>query len=161
MDAPTPESYWVEPGTLLAGTYPGPLDGRRGNARLISLLAAGVTLFVDLTQESELQPYAQRLGMDARHVRMAIPDMGITTVEQMRRTLDLIDRERARGGTTYVHCWGGAGRTGTVRRVLARPAGPRRRGCAPADCGSALRYARALARLPADPGAARNGSRLG
>jgi protein-tyrosine phosphatase len=32
----------------------------------------------------------------------------------MRRPLDLIDRERGRHGLTYVHCWGGAGRTGTV-----------------------------------------------
>jgi protein-tyrosine phosphatase len=45
---------------------------------------------------------------------MPIPDMGVTTREQMRRTLDVIDRERARHGIAYVHCWGGAGRTGTV-----------------------------------------------
>ena len=32
----------------------------------------------------------------------------------MARTLDLVDRELGRGGTVYAHCWGGAGRTGTV-----------------------------------------------
>ena len=110
MDAPTPESYWVEPGKLLAGKYPCSLD----RARVSRLLAAGVTLFVDLTEEFELDPYAQLVDESARHVRMPIPDMDVTTSEQMRRTLDLIDRERGRGGTTYVHCWGGAGRTGTV-----------------------------------------------
>ena len=83
-------------------------------ARVEQLLAAGVTLFVDLTEEFELEPYAQLLGEGALHVRMPIPDMDVTTAEQMRRTLDLIDRERARHGTAYVHCWGGAGRTGTV-----------------------------------------------
>lgn len=114
MDAPTPESYWVEPGELLAGKYPGSPDAATGNTRVDRLLAAGVTLFVDLTEEFELDPYAQLVDGSARHVRMPIPDMDVTTPEQMRRTLDLIDRERGRGGTSYVHCWGGAGRTGTV-----------------------------------------------
>jgi protein-tyrosine phosphatase len=113
MDAPTPESYWVEPG-LLAGKYPGLLDLTGTGAKVDQLLAAGVTLFVDLTEEFELDPYAHLVGERALHVRMPISDMDVTTVEQMRRTLDLIDRERARHGTAYVHCWGGAGRTGTV-----------------------------------------------
>ena len=113
MDAPTPESYWVEPG-LLAGKYPGGIDLMASSMRVERLLDAGVTLFVDLTVEFELDPYAHLVGEGARHVRMPIPDMDVTTVEQMRRTLDLIDRERDREGTAYVHCWGGAGRTGTV-----------------------------------------------
>ena len=114
MDAPTPESYWVEPGELLAGKYPGSVDPSARDAKVSLLLAAGVTLFVDLTEEYELDPYAHLVDGSARHVRMPIPDMDVTTPEQMRRTLDLIDRERGRGGVAYVHCWGGAGRTGTV-----------------------------------------------
>ena len=114
MEAPTPESYWVDPGTLLAGKYPGAVDPSTADPQVAALLDAGVTLFVDLTMESELDPYADLLDGAATHVRMPIPDMGVTTAEQMRRTLDLVDRERARGGIPYVHCWGGAGRTGTV-----------------------------------------------
>ncbi len=114
MDAPTPESYWVDPGTLLAGKYPRAIDSSPADLRVAALVAAGVTLFVDLTVELELEPYAQLLDGAARHVRMPIPDMGVTTNDQMRRTLDVVDRERARGGVPYVHCWGGAGRTGTV-----------------------------------------------
>lgn len=114
MDAPTPESYWVDPGTLLAGKYPRALDSSAAHAKLDALLGAGVTLFVDLTENLELEPYADLLDGAARHVRMPIPDMDVPTVEQMRRTLDLVDRERTRGGVAYVHCWGGAGRTGTV-----------------------------------------------
>jgi hypothetical protein len=114
MDAPTPESYWVEPGELLAGKYPGSVDAASATTRVGQLLAVGVTLFVDLTEEFDLAPYAHLVDGVGRHVRMPIPDMDVTTPEQMRRTLDLIDRERARGGTAYVHCWGGAGRTGTV-----------------------------------------------
>jgi protein-tyrosine phosphatase len=78
------------------------------------LQAAGVTLFLDLTQEHELDPYAHLVDGGALHVRMPIRDMDVPSHEQMRRTLDLIDREYAREGTTYLHCWGGAGRTGTV-----------------------------------------------
>jgi hypothetical protein len=112
--SPTPESYWVEPGVLLAGTYPGVVDRAEGQLRVSQLVAGGVTLFVDLTEERELEPYAGALEGRARHVRMPIRDMDVTTPEQMRRTLDLIDREHARCGVSYVHCWGGAGRTGTV-----------------------------------------------
>ena len=44
----------------------------------------------------------------------AIVDMGTTTVPHMTRILDDIDAALADGGTAYVHCWGGIGRTGTV-----------------------------------------------
>jgi hypothetical protein len=115
VEAPTEESYWVAPGELLAGKYPGTAALGLGRPNTMApLLAAGVTLFLDLTVEHELDPYVHHLDGRARHVRMPIPDMGVTTPEQMRRTLDLIDRERGRHGLTYVHCWGGAGRTGTV-----------------------------------------------
>jgi hypothetical protein len=40
--------------------------------------------------------------------------MGTPTVGYVMRILDDIDEARARGGTAYVHCWGGVGRTGTV-----------------------------------------------
>lgn len=114
MDAPTPESYWVEPGRLLAGKYPGSPDAASTRLRTARLVGVGVSLFVDLTQPGELEPYAYLLDGQARHVRMPIPDMDVPTPEQMRRTLDVLDRELERGGVAYVHCWGGAGRTGTV-----------------------------------------------
>jgi hypothetical protein len=114
MDTPLPECYWAEPAVLLAGKYPGAPDDGAARRRVECLLDAGVTLFLDLTGELELDSYARHVRAPARHVRMAIRDMDVTSVEQMRRILDLVDRERARGGVTYVHCWGGAGRTGTV-----------------------------------------------
>jgi protein-tyrosine phosphatase len=72
-----------------------------------------VTLFVDLTEEGELEPYLGRLA-GARHVRFPILDMWVTSDDQLVRTLDAIDAELAAGGTVLVHCWGGCGRTGTV-----------------------------------------------
>jgi protein-tyrosine phosphatase len=113
MAAPTPECYWVEPGRLLAGKYPGPIAHVSRGTSVPELCDTGVTLFVDLTEPFELDAYAHLLD-GIRHVRMPIRDMDVPTEEQMRRTLDLIDRELERGGLVYVHCWGGAGRTGTV-----------------------------------------------
>ena len=72
-----------------------------------------MTLFVDLTEEGELDAYVDRLRA-ARHVRFPILDMWVTSHEQLARTLDAIDAELAAGGTVLVHCWGGCGRTGTV-----------------------------------------------
>src|SRR6185436_11756643 len=40
--------------------------------------------------------------------------MGTPTEGQLIRILDVVDGARAGGGTVYVHCWGGVGRTGTV-----------------------------------------------
>ena len=97
--------FWAEPGRLLAGHYPG--------GSLEELLEAGVTLFVDLTEEDELAPYVGRL-VGARHVRYPILDMWVASDEQLRQTLDAIDDELDSGGTVLVHCWGGCGRTGTV-----------------------------------------------
>jgi len=113
VTAPTPESYWVETG-LLSGKYPVPPHDARSTVRLSLLQTAGVTLFLDLTQEHELEAYAHLVDGGALHVRMPIRDMDVPTPEEMRRILDLIDRELAREGTVYVHCWGGAGRSGTV-----------------------------------------------
>lgn len=76
-------------------------------------MAAGVTLFVDLTEEGELSPYADGLA-GARHVRFPVLDMWVASQDQLARTLDAIDDELAGGGVVYVHCWGGCGRTGTV-----------------------------------------------
>lgn len=120
---PIPDSYWVQPGALLAGEYPGALDDAEAAAKVAALLTAGVTVFVDLTQEGEhgLRPYfplAQQLaaarGQPVVHRRRAIRDMDVTTPEQLTAILDEIDGALAQGAVVYVHCYGGIGRTGTV-----------------------------------------------
>ena len=50
---PLPNTYWVEPGRLLAGEYPGSPSRADTLERLHRLLAAGVTYFVDLTEPGE------------------------------------------------------------------------------------------------------------
>jgi len=105
MDRP-PWTYWVEDGRLLAGGYPGHV--------IPAFEPARISLFVDLTEEHELTPYARRLPAWSRHVRFPIRDMGVPTTAALAVTLDAIDEELDGGGRAYVHCWAGLGRTGTV-----------------------------------------------
>jgi hypothetical protein len=120
---PIADSYWVEPGRLLAGEYPGAKEEGAARVKLELLLAAGVNLFVDLTEAGEyaLRPYwplvqqlAQQRGQTVEHCRMSIPDMGTPSVDAMQGILDALDAALAAGKTVYVHCFGGIGRTGTV-----------------------------------------------
>jgi hypothetical protein len=96
----------VEPGRLLAGVYP--------RAGIEALLAAGVTLFLDLTVEGELEPYSSAVAGRARHERRGVADWSVPSQSALAALLDLVDRELAAGGVVYVHCRGGCGRTGTV-----------------------------------------------
>ena len=119
VSRPFPRSYWMEPGNLLAGFYPGSYKAQEAREKIQSLLDIRVTFFIDLTEEGELLPYQAVLAELADHravtyQRMPIPDLGIPTIHQMRRILNAIDRAISIGRVVYVHCWGGIGRTGTV-----------------------------------------------
>ena len=118
--APIPNSYWVND-HLIAGEYPAGFDDRTTRERLGSLLDAGVQVFIDLTEDFELRPYDRILREEAatrpitvQHVRMSIRDGTAATVRRMREILSRIERHAHANLPTYVHCWGGVGRTGTV-----------------------------------------------
>jgi hypothetical protein len=123
LTSPIPDAYWVLPGRLLAGEYPGAVDDAAAQRKLAALLDAGVTLFVDLTEagEYDLRPYAPMAqglaasrGRMIEHCRLSIPDLGTPSQAAMQQILDIIDRALADGKTLYVHCFAGIGRTGTV-----------------------------------------------
>lgn len=109
---PIRDSYVIAE-RLLGGAYPGTDDLDATRDRLARFETYGVTLFVDLTEPGELPPYAPVSGA-ARRERLPVPDRGLPEAGEMRAILDLVDAELERGGTVYVHCRGGIGRTGTV-----------------------------------------------
>jgi protein-tyrosine phosphatase len=121
MHRPIPNSYWVVDGLLLAGEYAGASDVRRARRKLEALLDAGIRAFFDLTEEGELSPYADMLGELAaeRHVavaydRVPIRDVGVPSVAHLHTLLSRLEANVSRGTPSFVHCWGGIGRTGTV-----------------------------------------------
>src|SRR5258705_1774834 len=97
---PIPESYWVEPGRLLAGEYPGQFDGEMTRKRIDALIQAGFNTFIDLTKPSETIAYVRILMDEAKlyeaevkHQRFAIGDFGLPTPELMESILDMLDAE--------------------------------------------------------------------
>ena len=121
---PIKSSYWVVPGLLLAGEYPGDPGPDKHRAKVQALLDAGIRTFVNLMEEEETnhvgQPFvsydglASQLCPDVSCCRHAIRDLSAPTRAAMTAILDAIDDSLAAGRATYVHCWGGVGRTGTV-----------------------------------------------
>ena len=122
MNRPNENCYWVVPGKLLAGEYPGHKDAEVTRTRLQEYLKCGVTFFLDLTESHELFPYqalleaeAAALSRSVEYRRMPIRDVSVpATKEQAVAILDCMDTALNAGHTVYVHCWGGVGRTGTI-----------------------------------------------
>lgn len=121
MPRPISESYWVEPGRLLAGEYPGQYTTESTRQRLDALLEAGFDTFIDLTRPNETIPY-DRILLEEAHLyevkverhNFPIGDFGLPTPETMKAILDTLDAALQQGRKIYLHCWGGIGRTGTT-----------------------------------------------
>jgi ADP-ribosylglycohydrolase len=118
LSTPIPNCYWVQPGRLLAGEYPGSMSRAEAMERVHRLLAAGITSFIDLTEQGELPDYDNLLPLAEQRVRyrrLPILDHSIPeSPAHMARILDLIDSELRAGQCVYLHCRAGIGRTGTA-----------------------------------------------
>ena len=133
-------AWWVVPGRLLAGEYPGNLDPLRARRKVDLLVDAGIRTFIDLTTPADrLDPYepvtaavaaARQLELD--YLSFPIRDLSVVDDDAYDTVTAMIERGLERGAV-FVHCWGGIGRTGTVI------------GCVLADEG--LTYAEIVDRL--------------
>jgi protein-tyrosine phosphatase/ADP-ribosylglycohydrolase len=148
---PIPNSYWVRPGQLLAGEYPGSMSRAEAMERVQKLLNAGVTSFVDLTEDGEMPAYDGLLRelteQHVRYRRFAILDHGLPeSPAHMIKILDFLDGELAAGQCVYVHCRAGIGRTGTtigchlIRSGLANEAALDRLQALWQQCGRSRRW---------------------
>ncbi|MEX1993994.1 MAG: ADP-ribosylglycohydrolase family protein [Steroidobacteraceae bacterium] len=120
LQPPLANSFWVEPGRILAGEYPAGADEEATQDRLQRLLDAGIDCFIDLTEPGEMDAYEGFLpGPYARdpvvYLRKPIPDHGLPqSADQMQEILDEIDAALAEGRRIYLHCRAGIGRTNLV-----------------------------------------------
>jgi protein-tyrosine phosphatase len=119
---PFQRSYWVAAAKLLAGVYPGAPTADEAMLKLDALYDVGIRHVVSLMAESEtnwqgepFRPYEQEFAARGiTCVRLPLADGGVPAVDEMTRVLNAIDEALTEGTRTYVHCWGGKGRTGTV-----------------------------------------------
>jgi protein-tyrosine phosphatase len=118
MSKPIEHCYWVVESKFLAGEYPRTKDREPSRQKIDTLIRAGVTAFIDLTEETEgLLPYDECLQryQGVSHQRFAIRDVSVPRSKEVTvAILDAIDAHIAQGRTVYVYCWGGVGRTGLI-----------------------------------------------
>ncbi len=125
---PTERSYWVVQHRLLAGSYPGGMDQVSHQKRLEKLFQIGVRAIVNLMEPNEVnnhgdpfRPYlpiqenlASNSNESIRFHLLPIRDVDIPSKQRMFEILDTIDESLNQKLLTYVHCFGGIGRTATV-----------------------------------------------
>ena len=119
----TLHAWWVEPGRLLAGEYPGARTPSQAAEKVRLLIEeAGIDSIIDLTTPADgLAPYrralqeaAEKAGRQVHHLAHPIPDMGVIEQDGYDQIIARIRAEIDAGRLAYLHCWGGKGRTSTV-----------------------------------------------
>lgn len=125
---PFPRSYWVIPGQVLAGYYPGSNSEGKARRKFQALLDHGIRHFINLMEadeenwdgepfvpyEDQIKPFSASVGHAVSFNRMPIRDLDVPSTQEMRQILNRIDQSVEDEKPIYFHCWGGRGRTGTV-----------------------------------------------
>lgn len=91
--------------------------------------------------ESQLLAAAERSNRDVRTIQVPIRDHGVPTQQQARYAIDMIMAAIEDDTPTYLHCWGGHGRTGVIAGCLLRE-----RGMSADEALAAIREARSYHR---------------
>ncbi len=103
--------YWLVPGGVAAGVYPGSPDLGQVREKLRRLVGQGIRTFVDLTEPGEvtqrfgpLVPYedalrevAEETGVAVERLSFPIRDTEAPSPETMVRILDAMDERGGRG----------------------------------------------------------------
>lgn len=114
-EPPLANSYWVLPGRLLAGEHPFGATPAEAQDRLAKLRAAGIDVYIDLTEIDEMPGYRRLLPRSAEYHRFAIADTDVPRKSaQMRAIQAALGEALARERGVYVHCRAGIGRTAVV-----------------------------------------------
>ena len=125
---PFSQSFWVRDGLLCAGCYPGDQEPATRDAKLRGLLDCGVRRVLSLMEATErgrggrpFEPYVPRLQelaaerqVDLECLSLPMPDASAPPAAALEEALELIEMGLRDQTPTYLHCWGGHGRTGTV-----------------------------------------------
>ncbi|MCK4413108.1 MAG: dual specificity protein phosphatase family protein [Candidatus Eisenbacteria sp.] len=123
MKTPPPYTYWILPGKVLGGPYPGAHSTDELPPRLFALLDFGISCFLDLTEpgECDTAPYVDLVGKVARssgreleYRSRPIFDFAVAAPEFMSEIIDTLDDLLASGHRIYLHCFAGVGRTAMV-----------------------------------------------
>ena len=128
FSVPFPHSYWVIPGKLLAGFYPGAKDPKEAAAKLTALINAGIRHVINLMElderdlaghrfvpyEDVMESIASKMQISVTFDQLPIKDLSVPTERHMTRILNQIELCIKHSKPVYVHCLGGIGRTGTV-----------------------------------------------
>lgn len=128
LKVPFNRSYWVVPGRLLAGCYPGSEDLIEQERNLKGLIQAGIRHVISLMKPQEygrsdgpfppyvdhLETISETMKISVAFDQISIKDFSIPTERQMVRILNQIDLCIKYDKSVYLHCQGGKGRTGTV-----------------------------------------------
>lgn len=119
---PFEKSFWVIPSKLLMGEVPTDINSEKTHQKLNALAKCGIKTVINLMEKDEANNQGELFTdyfsflneMNLNTHRVPIRDISIPSYNQMTEVLSIIDDSIKNNRPTYVHCWGGVGRTGTV-----------------------------------------------